>query len=547
MKLFLIRSCRCAALLVVAASIASLAAAAAEPSVEEGELALGVEGRGRRGGGARRRGLQRGCGNCRRSCRVALRFSTVEQASCYYKQVPFGYRNSSRSYAVRTNRTSSVCRAPPGRKSVLSLWECSPSSCGGVADPVACHDREFKIRSRITGPRGLDVTVEDGSWPITALGDSLAGYSGGIWREGTFQSLELRGGKYQVEITILPGTLRNVTDWKDLYDGVYNFTVRSDVCKAAALEACPPPPTASPAPPPTLRPTVAPLCNGLANLCRASVADAAFATLHNAYASADKGFGVFPNHRRSLESAVMAGYRGINLDVGVCGGRLALVHTYCFLGKRDPVKVLSWLDSWLDANPSEVVLLPTQIDNASGGPVSLEQVWNLLQSSGNIAKKLYVHDPSKGFPTLGELVETNRRVLFFVYGGRQTCASLEGSAGSGVGFRCPPGMYDWFQYAAETEYQFDSVAELRDEAYSCRVTRGSATAPLLGVNVFLSLPNPTASRTLNGADFLRPHLQGCAQRNGRASRRGGGVNAVLVDFWDEGDVLEVVREHNSLL
>jgi hypothetical protein len=283
-------------------------------------------------------------------------------------------------------------------------------------------------------------------------------------------------------------------------------------------------------------------------LCSAKVTDSLFATLHNGHASADRGFVAFPNHDKSLEAAVEAGYRGINVDIGRCNGKLALTHTYCFLGKRDPVKVFSWLDSWLDSNPQEVVLLPTQIDNEAGGPVSLEDVWSLLQASGNLTDKLYIHDPSSGgfFPTLGELIERNQRVLFFVYNGRQTCASLEAVSAA---FRCPPGMYDWFRFASETDYRLDSIAAVRNETNSCRVTRGSSTsAPFFGVNVFLSLPNPVASRTLNGADFLLSHLYECATRNGRRFRRGGGgVNAVMVDFWDRGDVLTVVREYNSLL
>jgi hypothetical protein len=118
-------------------------------------------------------------------------------------------------------------------------------------------------------------------------------------------------------------------------------------------------------------------------------------------------------------------------------------------------------------------------------------------------------------------------------------------------------MYDWFRFAAETEFSFDSVATLQNGDESCRVTRGvdpPSAAAFLGVNVFLSIPDAGASETLNGADFLQSHLPACAQYNGRGESRAGdltssgrGVNAVLVDFWDRGSVLEVVRQYNSQL
>jgi hypothetical protein len=331
------------------------------------------------------------------------------------------------------------------------------------------------------------------------------------------------------------------------------------------------------------------LCNGMVNLCDARVTDALFATLHNAHASVDKGFSVFANHDRSLEQALEAGYRGVNVDIGRCTDQLALTHSYCFLGTRDPIEVFSFIDSWLDANPSEVLLLPTQIDNEAGGPVSLEEVWSLLQASGSLTDKLYVHNSSMGFPTLRKLVQRNQRALFFIYNGQQTCAGLEskspstfasgvdknatsvnsnGSSTTGANrtgrllrslsssaeeFRCPPGMYDWFQFAAETEFSFESVSSLQNEEESCRVTRGvdpPSSAAFLGVNVFLNVPNPDASEVLNGADFLEPHLRTCVQYNGRNEGRyssGSGVNALLVDFWDRGNVLEVVRAYNSQL
>ena len=76
-------------------------------------------------------------------------------------------------------------------------------------------------------------------------------------------------------------------------------------------------------------------CNGLDNICDLGVDDIMYATLHNAMASFEDGFLFGPNHRYKLESALEAGYRGINLDVCNCGGDIVFCHGVCSLGTRD--------------------------------------------------------------------------------------------------------------------------------------------------------------------------------------------------------------------
>jgi hypothetical protein len=292
------------------------------------------------------------------------------------------------------------------------------------------------------------------------------------------------------------------------------------------------------------------MCNGLANLCTKRANEVLFATLHNGHAAYDSGFTLFPNHGKSLEDAVEAGFRGVNVDVGRCDNAVQLTHSYCFLGTRDPVEVFRNLDAWLDANPREVLLMPTQIDNEAGGPVSLEEVWDTLKAAGNFVDKLYVRDTASQaeYPTLQELIDRNQRVLFFIYNGEQSCADLQSDAGatSSGGFQCPGGLYDWFVgpgAAAETQYSFETLEAVEDASQSCQVTRGDVTqASFLGVNVFLSIPSRVASSYLNSADFLEGHLEDCAAQNARQ-----GASAVLVDFWEEGDVLEVVQRYNEKL
>jgi len=289
------------------------------------------------------------------------------------------------------------------------------------------------------------------------------------------------------------------------------------------------------------------LCNGHANLCDVPANRVLFATAHNAMFTKEDGAVFGYNHLYGLESAVEAGFRGINLDIGKCSSSLSLVHTYCWLGAtRHPGEVFAWLDSWLERHPNEVVIMPTQIDNGAGGDVSLQEIYQAMSEAGNdFTNRLYAHDGSsdRKWPTLRALIENDTRVLFFHYNGKESCSSSSGN--------CPRGLHEWFDFAAETEFSFPTVLDVQNVASSCRITRGGSNSEssdrlrwkFFGVNVFLSLANEAASRQLNAAAFLRQHLQDCASRN----EGYGGVNLVLVDFWSVGDTLDVVHEYNAAL
>jgi hypothetical protein len=63
-----------------------------------------------------------------------------------------------------------------------------------------------------------------------------------------------------------------------------------------------------------------------------------FGMVHNAMSSEEGGFIVGYNHYLELEKALMAGYRGINLDVCSCNGALQFCHNVC--GKRSSIPSL---------------------------------------------------------------------------------------------------------------------------------------------------------------------------------------------------------------
>lgn len=276
-------------------------------------------------------------------------------------------------------------------------------------------------------------------------------------------------------------------------------------------------------------------CNGLPGACEMRIHEVVLAGVHNGQASAQDGFLVAPNHRYNIIDALNYGYRAINLDVGNCNGELSLVHGLCRLAKTKALDTFAAINAWMDAHPTEVLIFSIQIDQEAGGQdVNLQALYEVVEQAG-LAAKLFVLVTGESWPTLGEMVNANRRVLFFHYNGGGWCVDNQEDAFANI---CPPGFHDWFAYAAETDFAFLDTAALDNKITSCAITRGRATAPFFALNVFLTIPSPVAAADrLNTRDFLEDHMADCSTVN--ADRR---VNIVFVDFWDVGDLPRVVQE-----
>jgi hypothetical protein len=150
-------------------------------------------------------------------------------------------------------------------------------------------------------------------------------------------------------------------------------------------------------------------CNGLDTICDLGVDDILFASVHNAMATLQDGFIFFPNHLESLEGALDAGYRGINLDVCNCGGDYQFCHGVCNFGSRDVEATFLSINSFLEQNPTEVLLINLQIDSDAGDAVDIGVFYSQLDSVTGVSKftdKIYVHeDPNADWPTLRQVVQ----------------------------------------------------------------------------------------------------------------------------------------------
>ncbi|MEA2752908.1 MAG: hypothetical protein QOI41_7051 [Myxococcales bacterium] len=272
-------------------------------------------------------------------------------------------------------------------------------------------------------------------------------------------------------------------------------------------------------------------CNGAAELCARTYDKATTPMTHNAMSNADDGFNS-PNQSHTLARQLADGVRGMMLDlhyydvdsnenvVDRIEGRTAvdqvyLCHTSCALGHTRLLDGLCSITSFLDQNPGEVfsVIFENYSTDADTDEV--------LRASG-LADYAYVHPKGAPWPTLRELIDTNKRVVVFLEQGGGTPAYLHRAYADEM----------W-----DTPYSFT-----KKEEFSCALGRGSKSNALFLVNHWLSNPfgDIAFARDVNTTAVLGGRVTQCTTEAGRAP------TFVSVDFYDVGDLFGVVRTANGL-
>lgn len=275
-------------------------------------------------------------------------------------------------------------------------------------------------------------------------------------------------------------------------------------------------------------------CNGVDTICDLRVSDIMFAGLHNAMSSVEDGFLIAGNHEFQVESALQAGFRGINMDVGNCDGKLVFVHSSCSLGTRDPYLVLNNINLFLDTHPTDLILMPLQINNEVDQTVDLFALYDIMASVPGFVDRMYVHDDASYWPTMRSLITNDTRIIVFIYNAGTNCVDGE----------CPVGFHPYFRYATETPFTFEEIANIEDVQTSCQFDRGDqGYRDFYVVNAFVSdpLPSQSSSKVINQAEFLQEHISSCQDIVNRP------VNMVLIDFWEEGDLVDMVQDYNMNL
>ncbi len=191
-------------------------------------------------------------------------------------------------------------------------------------------------------------------------------------------------------------------------------------------------------------------------------------------------------------------------------------HTVCEIGAEPMAPVMDRLNTWMDAHPREVVVLFIQ-DTVT--PADTDAV---LQRAG-LADKAYVHPDGAQWPTLGEMIDSNKRLVV-----------LMENKGGGDQY---PYLHQGFDLVQDTEYTFKTAAD-----FDCSLKRGNADNPLFAVNHWLASFTKliSSAEEVNVYDVLKPRIDQCEIDRGRKP------SMIAVNWYDRGDLFRVVNELNGV-
>ncbi|KAF8973628.1 PLC-like phosphodiesterase [Flammula alnicola] len=262
------------------------------------------------------------------------------------------------------------------------------------------------------------------------------------------------------------------------------------------------------------------VCNGHAELCSRTFGNVTFVGAHDSYA-----VGV-----NNLTQQLNDGIRMLQSQAHNQSGVIRLCHTSCSLYDGGTLQdYLTTVKQWLDQNPNEVLsLLIVNIDNlppsnydAVFKAVGLDTV-SYAPPSSPIAQS--------GWPTLGSLIDSGKRLLTFLDNGADLTAV--------------PYLMD--------ESEFD----VTDPSFNCNVNRtatGSDTSTQMYlINHFLdqlvlNQPVPFVAKlnvtnAATGAGSLGAQVDTCTAAHGRPP------NFMLVDFYEYGggSVFQVAANLNGV-
>jgi len=259
-----------------------------------------------------------------------------------------------------------------------------------------------------------------------------------------------------------------------------------------------------------------PKCNGHQELCGRRFDEVAFPMTHNAMSNAEAGWSI-PNQNFGITRQLDDGIRGLMLDTYDEDGELFLCHVLCGLGQQPLIDGLGEIKAFLDVNPSEVVSIIFE------NGISHAQTSGAFDESGLI-DFVYAHEVDAPWPTLGELVEANTRLVVF-----QEKLPQEAEF---------PWLMNVWDHAGETPFSFASP-----EDFNCDPNRGDPASPLFLLNHFLTTAvggDPELAEMINYNPLFIDRARQCEQE------RNALPNFVAVDFYDIGDLFDVVDALNGL-
>lgn len=315
-----------------------------------------------------------------------------------------------------------------------------------------------------------------------------------------------------------------------------------------------------------------PACNGYPRLCEKRIDQVTFPATHNSMSAAQLPGWFLTNQRFSITRQLDDGIRGLLIDthygirrgegrglaevitdlpregktrdeivneIGEDGfaavedlvGKIAfsgtpgesepyLCHVLCEVGATPLDDGLAEIADWMRTHPDEFLVIFIE------DVVSPEETAAAFERSG-LVRWAYEPDQNELQPTLGELIERDERLLVMA----------ENDGGGGA----YPWYQEGFELFQETPYTFRSVPEVKSPQ-SCQPNRGSPRNPLFLINSWIEkIPrDPDLAGRIDERDALLERVRACRRIRGLTP------NLIAVDYYDQGDVVEVARELNGI-
>ena len=284
-------------------------------------------------------------------------------------------------------------------------------------------------------------------------------------------------------------------------------------------------------------------CNGHEDLCDRPLDEVVFAGTHNSMSASELGWEL-ANHEGAIPAQLAAGIRALLIDVqywpqaasiesldldpeaaAIAAEALSvdqppedglwMCHNLCQLGGTPFEDFLADLRAFLETNPDEVLVIVIQ-DDAPAADITA------AIESAEIDTYAYAHEPGTPWPTLGEMIESNERLVFLAEN------SVDGSP--------------WYQLAfdgnvSETGFRYSVV-----EDFDCSESRGGNDGSFFMINhwVETGLPVPSEADAVNDRSVLAARVEACQATRERTP------GIIAVNFWERGDLLSYVDELNGV-
>ena len=262
-------------------------------------------------------------------------------------------------------------------------------------------------------------------------------------------------------------------------------------------------------------------CNGFESLCLKNYNEIAYLTTHNSYNSFEDSF-YLPNQNLNITSQLNHGVRAFMLDIYSLNNELVLYHNIIDLGYYLFSDVLLEFKNFIEQNPNEVITIILE-DYSTINELTTELETSL------IIDYLYVHNVDMGWPTLQEIINVDKRIVLF---------SDQDIEEAPIWFN-----YLW-DHAVETNYDNLSI-----EDFSCDYNRGQPENELFILNhfitdYFLYVTNIEVYneqvQVVNTNPYFLNRANECKIINDKFP------NFITVDFFDNGDCIQVVNTLNNV-